>query len=284
MTPRQARRRLDLGADIFTGLVIASIGLELAHLTWRLVGYSGVGPAVAPAVPALSRGIDIRPVIALAPFGSAAAAPATTGAGPIRLRAIFLAVPAAASTVLIASADGKVASYSLGQSVGDGVIETIEPEQIVLRTAGGTRTMALTQVAAPPGVLVASDGGPPAKNAPPAGSSQGPARASGSSSGADAVRALIPPEFQGAAAAPPPPTSARATSPGAMGYVVGASPDPAILAAGIRPGDVIERVNGQPVNAGSNQRTLIAQAAASGSARLDIVRDGQRLSLTVPVR
>lgn len=284
MTPRQAR----LGVDVFTGAVIVSVGLAMAGLTWRLAGYSGVGPAVAPVLSGSSSSIDIKPVIALAPFGSAVTTPAQGGDGPIRLRAIFLAVPASASTVLIAGADGKVVSYGLGQSVGGGVIEAIQAEQILLRMPGGARTIGFN----PEGLAAA---------APNALSSQGKAQPSGEGSasvmqpgqagsaalsGVDAIRALIPPELRGktAPAQNALPNAQAPPSAGTSGYVVGASVDPAILAAGVKPGDVIESVNGAPVSAGVNQRGLIAQALAAGSARLVILRGGQRVSLTVPVR
>ena len=139
MTPRQAR----LGADIFTGLVIASVALALATFTWRLQGSAGVGPAAAPVSPGGGGTIDLSPVLALAPFGTASVLPASGGDGSVKIRAIFAAIPMEASSVLIASADGTVATYGIGQSVGGGVIEKILPEQVVLRTASGLQTLSI---------------------------------------------------------------------------------------------------------------------------------------------
>ena len=80
---------------------------------------------------------------------------------------------------------------------------------------------------------------------------------------------------------PPPQVGA---GPGTTGYRVGSASAPALLAAGIRPGDVIERVNGAAVGADADPREIMARAAAAGVARVEILRNGQRVSLSVPVR
>lgn len=271
MTPKQAR----LGVDLFTGLVIASVALALANLTWRLQGYHGVEPAAAPVAQGGGEMADIRPMIALAPFGSALSVSGEGGDTSVRLRAIFLSTPMEASVALIAGADGKVASYGVGQAVGGGVIETIQAEQIVLRLANGQRVIGFQ----------------------PDGASQ-PASSAGAmtaptairtirrpNSGAEAVRALIPIELQGNP--PPSPQSAPPASsagPSSSGLRIGTTPPPALAAAGIRPGDVIERVNGTAVNSATSERELVASAMAAGSARVELLRGGQRISLTVPVR
>ena len=247
MTPRQAR----LGVDIFTGLVIASVGLALASLTWRLQGHSGIGPAAAPVASSAGEPADIRPLIALAPFGSALSVAADGSDMAIRLRAVFLASPSEASVALIAGADGKVASYGIGQAVGGGVIEAIMAEQIVLRLPSGLRAIGFDPQAGP-----SQTGAPDAASA---------------GRFATAAPHLSPPPAGGAAQI-------------ASGIRVGAAPPAALIAAGIRPGDVIERVNGTAVNAATSERDLIARTVAAGSARVELLRDGQRVSLTVTAR
>ena len=278
MNLRQAR----LGGDIFTGAVVASVALALAGLSWRLAGYHGVGPAAAPIAPGGSALADIRPVLALAPFGAAIAATGEGGDGSIRLRAIFLAVPAEASIVLIAGADGKVVSYGIGQPVAGGVIEAIQAEQIVLRTANGQRIIGFNPE--PQAGANALTGGGSA----PSPTSAGAAAPALPASGIDAIRALIPREAQGrttpSTATPVMPPPQVGAGPGATGYRVGSASAPAMLAAGIRPGDVIERVNGAAVGADADPREIMARAAAAGVARVEILRNGQRVSLSVPVR
>ena len=278
MSPARAR----LGVDVFTGVVIVSVAIALASLTWRLQGYPGVGPAAAPVAPGNGQDTDIRPIIALAPFGTAVATSGEGGDSAIRLRAIFMAAPAEASVALIAGADGKVASYTLGQAVGGGVIEAIQPEQIVLRTSGGQRLVGFNPAGAAGGSPAQTTAAvsPPATQVAPGGVVAPPPAAGGAAS----VRALIPPSVQGGSATVGPAPLGRAPAPAAAGYRVGASPNPAVLAAGIRPGDVVVRVNGSAVGPGTSERDLMTGAIAAGAARLEIIRDGQRLSLTVPMR
>ena len=195
MKPKQAR----LGADAFTGFVIASVALALASFTWRLQGYTGMSPAAAPVSPGGEQTLDIAPVLALAPFGSASAVPLGEVDGSLKLHATFAAIPMNASVAMIASADGTVTSYGIGESVGGGVIEQILPEQVVLRTSSGLQTLSLgledqgldrggslTPAAPAPSVTTSADLAP----APPA-PSTAPAHPS-SRSGADAIRSLIP--------------------------------------------------------------------------------------------
>lgn len=226
MTPRQAR----LAIDIFTGAVIASVAVALATLTWRLTGETGIAPAAAPVPSGQAAAIDIRPLIALAPFGTPVV---TTGVaasdGTIRLKGIFLANPLEASVVLLATADGQVASYTIGAPVAGGVIETIEAEQITLRTPTGVQVIgfnpqnATTAVgepnrAADPGAVAAAaigaaaavaglnNGGGSADALPQASPPANQERPR-PVSGAEAIRALIPQSAQGRTPQPSPSAS-----------------------------------------------------------------------------
>lgn len=277
MTPRQAR----LGADVFTGAVIVSVALALAGLTWRLQGEPGIGPSAAPVAPGRGPAGDIRPLIALAPFGNpVAVADAGTGNGAVILKGIFLAQPVESSVVLIAGADGKVASYGIGSAIGGGVIETVEAEQITLRMPSGVQVIGFNPVAAA-GTATSITGSAPAAPGrlnPPAPQPV---------IGAEAVRALIPNSVQGISPPPPPSNAAPPVSlapAAASGMRVGSSLPPALAAAGIRSGDVIQQVNGRAVDSASNERDLMASAVAAGSARVELLRDGRRMSLTIPVR
>lgn len=225
MTPYQAR----LGVDVFTGAVIASVALALAGLTWRLAGEPGIGPAVAPVAPGAAATSDIGPLLALSPFGAPmATVAAAAGDGSLRLKGIFLAQPMEASVVLLATSDGKVASYTIGAPVGGGVIETIEAEQITLRTPSGLQVigfnpppaMAGAAPSADPGAVAAAAIGAAAAVAgmstnvgtigavTPAGPPVNPAGPQ-PVTGAAAVRALIPRSAQGQV---PPPAPSPSTS------------------------------------------------------------------------
>ncbi len=284
MTPRQAR----LSVDIFTGAVVASVALALANFTWRLTGDPGIGPAAAPVVARGGRAVDIAPLVAMAPFGTAVLVTGSaTSEGAVRLKAIFLARPMEASVVLLATADGKVANYGIGSVVGGGVIESIAAEQITLRMPDGLQTI---------GFNPESNGAPVTGAQAPSGASAlqpvfnqtAPAAPPPAANGVDGIRALIPPSTQGltpSRAAPPAPVGAPPqASAGETGFRIGVSPPPAMLNAGIRAGDIIQRVNGTAVTSATNEREVMARAMSSGTARVELLRNGQPISLTVPFR
>ena len=209
MTPRQAQ----VGADVFTALVIASVALALATFTWRLQGSAGVGPAAAPVSPGGARAIDLAPIMALAPFGTASALPASGDQGSLQIRAIFAAVPMEGSSVLIAGSDGTVNSYGIGASVGGGVIEQILPEQVVLRTAGGLQTLSIGLVGDGQGQSATKAASTPTTTSNPVAPSPPPAAAPQGAppQGVNSIRKLIPesardqdsPQPSPAPAAPP---------------------------------------------------------------------------------
>lgn len=65
------------------------------------------------------------------------------------------------------------------------------------------------------------------------------------------------------------------------GFRVSGSSPQALFAAGLHPGDIVEQLNGAPVIGGMNERDLIARVAQTGSAQVVVVRNGQRLSLSL---
>lgn len=267
MTPREAR----IAVDVYTGIAVASVGLALAGLTWRLTGEPGVAPAAAPAAARGGEVIDIGPVIALAPFGTAVT-PVSADQSPLKLRAIFMAVPASASAALFEAPDGKVASYGVGAAVGGGVIQSIESNQVIVRTPSGLQAISFNQ----PGQSGAAGGSafPPSIGAPPAASQALPAGIAPTSAAAPQPSgAELPGLHRGNA-------GAAAES----GYRVGATPAPELLAGGIRPGDVVLSVNGTALGSASSEREIMGKAIGAGSAQVELIRDGRRVSLSVPLR
>lgn len=264
-------RQVRWGLTIFTGLMVSSVGVALAGLTWRLAGYSGVGPvAVAGSANAGSAGsADLGPVLALAPFGTVLAAGDAQGDGSIRLKAIFLAIPHSASSVLIAGSDGKVASYAIGSAVGDGVIDQILSDQIVVRKAGGMQAIGFAAVGSNMAAVAtaASVGVAPTRATAP-----GPGREKG---GSDTIRTLMP------VVGPDHIPSGSPLASTISGYRIDSSASPALISAGLRAGDVVEQINGTQVGAGLNTREVLAQAMQAGHALVVINRAGQRVALNL---
>lgn len=276
------RDSLRFAADLLTVVVVASVGVALAGLTWRLAGSSGLPLADGPletARPAAAP-VDISRIMAAAPFGAGAAAPQAV-ASDLQLKAILFAHPSAASSVMVSANGGPAQSYLIGAILPNGaVLESVAFDQAVIRTGAGQQVLAFPR-------------------ALPSGGAAGNATGAGD---AAAVRALIPAAAQGA----PPPSPAPApnqraasiapgpgpasvldslgATPAGSGYRIGAAPAPQFQAAGLRSGDVIERVNGNAVGNPQNARSLFDAAMAAGSAQIELVRDGKRITLSIPLR
>ena len=70
----------------------------------------------------------------------------------------------------------------------------------------------------------------------------------------------------------------------AKGYrVSGAGAESPLLQAGLKPGDVVMSVNGQPVGNAMNDSGLVDQALAAGRVRVEVQRADRRFFLTVPI-
>jgi len=275
MTPRQASR----AADIFTGLVVASVAVALAGLTWHIFGAGPADPpsSVATAV-AMTGSTDITPVLALAPFGRPDASSAPPTALALQLRGIILADPLSASTALIGPTGGRPVPYFVGQAVpGGATIEEIALSRVLLRVNGRLERLDLPRVSAGGEAPVAPPAVPSLPNAVPA---NGPSDGSG------------PTPMQAIPQPSPPPAGADAGSllaglgaaPVGGAYRVGDDPSPAARKAGLLPGDVIERINGLPATAVASDRQLIAQVMAGGPAQIDVTRAGKRISFSFALR
>ena len=276
----QGARRVQLGIDLFTAVMIGSVALALAGLTWRVTGYTGEMPVVSPVAASTSaEPADMGGILALAPFGTAMAASQATGGGAIKLKGILLAFPASASTALIAGSDGKVVSYGIGAAINGGVVEAIEADQVIVRMPAGLQ--ALGFALGPQGQSLAGSGIPSGSPLGPIGGKPGPTAGLPGTAG---------PGGSGPGGSGPIGSGPGGSGPGGFGggpvagldsggfRVSGTSP-PALFAAGLRPGDVVEQLNGSAVNSSMNERDLIARVAQSGSAQVVIVRNGQRVSL-----
>ena len=276
MTPRQAAR----AADIFTGLVIASVAVALAGLTWRIVGARpaatpppavGAAAAIAPSPTAAP---DVSPALALAPFGRPDAASAQPTALALVLRGVVLSNRPSASSALIAPAGGQPVAYAIGQVVpGGATIEEIELDRVLLRVNGRLERLDLPRVSA-------------AGAAPAPSPAAGPVSADGTQVQPQPMQAMQ--AIAGAApAAGPGPLSLLdrlGAAPDGGAYRIGAEPSAEARRAGLLPGDVIDKINGLPATAVAADRQLIAQAIAAGPAQVEVVRGGKRFSFSFALR
>ena len=293
-------RRDEIALRVVSVVVVGSLALAMAGLTWRLVGWDDGRSevAVAESLPPLGGAAapgadpDVARIVSLAPFGGAAApgGVATSTLGLV-LKGIISAYPASASTALISVGDGPAAIYAIGQTpVGDAVIEQIEVDHVIL-TSGGTRQRLdfPTPAAADPATATATPG---------AGIQITPAQPAQTPAAAAALAMSSPIATAAAAAAQPAPrvadtgatpnvaaaAGAAGISASAAGYRIGPNPSAELRRFGLQPGDVIESLNGEAVgNAGLDQQ-LIERARSAGQARVVILREGRRLTVNLPLR
>lgn len=130
---------------LYAVLMVASVAVALAGLTWRLMGYAGgaevpVVPVAAASSPGGVRAdaTDISAMVRLAPFGRSEPGTAAATRLPLTLRGVMQARPAEASTAWIAAEDGKVVSYAVGGAVpGGATLNSVAADHVILDVGGG---------------------------------------------------------------------------------------------------------------------------------------------------
>lgn len=262
--------RIASAVSIFTVLVALSVVIALTALLWHAIGLIANKPVPVSAATAPRGDVDIAPAVALAPFGRADARFAPQTSLALQLRGVMMAVPREKSTALIAATGGIPIAYVIGQPVPGGTLEDIEVDRVLLRVNGRLERLDLPRVS----TATAS----PA----PSGFGQSPLP--------PGAMAPAPPPMTEPNANTPPPRPIAAlfesvpASPASGGYRVGAPLSPNASRAGLQPGDLIEQINGTPVNGLSADRDRLASLMASGYAQVSVLRGNRRLSLSFPFR
>lgn len=258
---RPTPRQIKTGLDLLTGLVIVSVAFALAGLTWRLAGHAGVG---AITVPSAGRPVavttDIGPALALEPFGK----PSITEAGQpttieAELKGVIFAIPASLSTAFIAVGNEVPRNFAVGEQVAGANIAAIQRDRVILNNGGRIEYLAFPDPTRPEG-------------------------AEGQSASTSSYRPAPPGAPTPSPSAPSTPSPSEVMSrfdatPTDSGYQIGDN-----APAGLQPGDVIRTVNGSPVTDSAAAQAAFASAAQSGSAQIQILRDGKTITVTVPTR
>ncbi|MES2988799.1 MAG: type II secretion system protein N [Pseudomonadota bacterium] len=263
LSPRQART----GLDLVTGLVVVSVAIALAGLTWRIAGHAGSGAVTVPSGnsgPAVAP--DIAPALALAPFGKPAASDAGMATTlPLELKGVFAARPVEASVAYIAVSGAAPTAFRVGEAAGGGTITAILRDRVILSNGGRSEFLAFPDPTLSPEQRAAAAAQAPAPQPLVPG---------------------VPPATNPVAtpvAAPPPNPAAVLqrldATPVSGGYRIGANGPP-----GMQSGDVIQSVNGTQLSDPSAANGAFAAAQASGSAQIQILRNGKPITLTVPLR
>ncbi len=258
LTPRQTRTALDL----LTGAMVVSVAVALAGLTWRIAGHAGTGAITVPSGrsgPAVAP--DMAPAIALAPFGKPVVvdAPQPTTL-PLELKGIVAAIPADLSTAFIAVSGAPPTAFRVGQAVNGATIAAIQRDRVLFDNGGRREFLAFPDPSLSPEQRQAAAAAPPQGAPPAAGTSPAPP----------------PPPLPGNSAAA---LQKLGATPTAEGFRIGSNGPP-----GMQAGDVITSVNGTALTDTQAANAAFAAAQASGSAQVQILRDGRRITLTVPMR
>lgn len=263
LTPRQARTTLDL----LTGAVVVSVAVALAGLTWRMAGHAGVGAITIPSGqsgPAMAP--DISQVLALAPFGKAAATDAAQATTlPLELKGVIAAGASPLSVAYIAVSGAAPLPFRVGETVSGATIQSILRDRVLLASGGRTEFLAFPDPTLSPEQRQAAQ-----QQAQPQPAAPNTAPLPGGGTGA-------PP--------PAPPISTAGVlqrfdaTPVNGGYRIGDNGPPGMVA-----GDVIQSVNGTSLSDPAAANAAFAAAQSSGNAQIQILRDGKRLTLTVPLR
>ncbi|WP_010543193.1 type II secretion system protein N [Sphingomonas elodea] len=256
LTSRQTRTALDL----LTGAMVVSVAVALAGFTWRIAGHAGTGAITVPSGrtgPAVAP--DMAPAIALAPFGKAMVvdAPQPTTL-PLELKGIVAAIPAELSTAFIAVSGAPATAFHVGQAVNGATIAAIQRDRVLLDNGGRREFLAFPDpTLSPEARQAAAAADPPPGDAPAIAPAPPPGPLPGNS--AAALQKL----------------GATQT---AEGFRIGSGGPP-----GMQAGDVITSVNGTALTDTQAANAAFAAAQQSGSAQVQILRDGRRITLTVPL-
>jgi hypothetical protein len=175
--------------------------------------------------------------------------PAVPPPDPARVRIHALLGGAAGGAAILSVDQGAQRRVAVGAMVMDGVqLATIGTDHIILRSNGGDARLEFA----------------PSINAPGSIHTRAP------------DQTAVP--FQAAL------TAVRRDQT-IVGYRVGTNHQIALFdAAGVRPGDVITHVNGQPLNSEENIQDLSVDLTLEPMLTLGVLRDGRVLSLTTPTR
>lgn len=265
-------------------IAAVSVGLAAGPLPWRLAGESGLPrPPPAGAERAAAEPVSLDPILSLGPFGrvvnEAAPAPAAeeTDLG-LTLHGVVISATPDLSSAIISSEAQPARTYRVGQTiVAEAVLVEVHGEQVVLDVGGRRETLSF----------------PESRSARPR------------DRGVSALQALVHGQSSAAPAA-----AAAATDPEAIiaryreritanpqqvldglglvateaGYEIGGDAPASVRRAGLQPGDVVAKVNGQQVGEVESDRRLFDEVAASGRARLEVLRGGQRIVMSFPLR
>ena len=268
---------------ILASVVTVAIADAAARLTWSLAGETGAPVAdiaAALAEPADEKPLDLTPIFVLAPFGTPATAAAPepvaqeTSLGLV-LRGITITEPLDNSVAVIASDDGVAKLYGIGDSVeGKATLIEVMDGKAMLQVGDRVESLSFPKPGEKVGVknILAkiNDGG----------NGGGVTTAS-----VPKVQTPVIEDYRRKIAANP---KAFLDNVGIAatkdGYAISENASSSLLRTGLRPGDLIAKVNGEAVGDIERDRDLLDKVITSGKVRVEVVRDGRTVVMSFPLQ
>ncbi len=250
------------------GVLALGLIVQLGQLGWILLGPETTSPAPA-SVPASFTTTDASIFQRFDAFFrtggvSSLAEASAAGSGQMRLYGLR-SDGAGGGSAIIGLADGRQVSVGVGEQVEPGlVLRGVGPDHVTLARGASVSRLIFSDV--PLGVA-------PVPPPPPGPQTVTPAPAPAAAAGAS----VDPARLMAQAGLRPRMRGARLD-----GFTVSGAGDAAALrAAGLRAGDVILAVNGQPLDSVERIAALRGQLADSSSAELRFERDGVTQTTTI---
>lgn len=268
------------------GMASAAVLLSMAHaaarVTWHTAGVTAGAPLgqVATAAAHAPEGApDVELIVAFAPFGKIVeeAEPETVVEQTslhLVLHGVVLADVRNDSIAYISGQGPTIRGYGVGDPIGsDVVLQEVFADRVVLDVGGRREVLSFPKRAEPGADL-------PAVRAQMQAASAGgslPAAGSTPDEVIDFWRRRI------------------AQNPGAVldqlgleateeGYRIGTGAHAGVRRAGFKEGDLVASVNGKKVGEVESDRQLYEEVAASGRARVELIRDGRTIVMSFPLR
>lgn len=271
MTPYVVLNSVRLAMTVYLAVCAAKV-------TWPILGvYETTSPQVALRSPAEPENLpDLDVILALAPFGVTPVPveeqPISVAVAPLDLvlHGVVSAIPAEASIAYISVARRPAERFGVGDRIaGRAQLIEVWPDHVVLREGAEARILAFPDKAGQRGAPPANSAGAANQSLPRAGAS------------ADEAIAFWRRRID---ANPQSVLDQLGLDASPDGYRIRAAAHPGVRRAGFRPGDLIARVNGQSVGNVEKDRSYYDQIAASGYARVELIRDGQTIILSFPLK
>lgn len=266
-------------------LVVGLVAASAAPVVWHWRGEVAVdpGPAVsaAPSAVAAVPPVDISPILALAPFGAQPAP--VVEAGPLgettldlRLLGVVVRSDPTLSRAMIDS-NGTAGQYAPQDQITDSaMLVEVANDHVILLVDGSLQTLSFPVPDGSAAAAAPVDTGT-ARLAAAVAAQAAEAEPETTDDYINLWRERI-------IANPAEVLNAIGLIATPEGYVIADQHDSGVQRAGLRAGDLVRSVNGQPVGNVDEDRRLYDQVAASGMARIEIERDGRTIVMSFPLQ